>query len=66
MPVFCIHVLYTHTSKQKTQPQNKALLTYYCLPMSFLPLAVKNSLLTVLEETASLSTKFSNHNPIKG
>lgn len=66
MPLFCIHVLYAHTSKQKTQRQNEALLTYYCLPIPFLCLAVKNSLLTVLEETASLSTKFSNHNPIKG
>lgn len=53
MPVFLYQCTHAHTTKQKTQPQNKALLTYCCLSIPLLSLAVKNSLLTVLEETAN-------------
>lgn len=44
MSLFCIYALYAHTFKQKIEPQNKALLTYCCLPIPFLSLAVKHSL----------------------
>lgn len=60
MPVFCIHVLYAHTLKQKTQPQYKALLSYCCLVSD----SKKFNAHCIGRNCKS--TKFSNHNPIKG